>query len=291
MEHYVGNVYSFVSEPPKAELIVDIPFIEQDKTVLTDEILANLEPEDVKPQVQDRYDKIQNIEPDLLKIIKQNGTNINGQMSIVYALERDIQIKKHLITWSQYPSFEAMKYVLELANNNVFDFSGERGVLSVSQLVTLLNIYREKKTIMAIVKSKYQYRRNQKKKDPTPEQELAMIDTAIEESFHVYRHWFQFKVPKAFRVVDSLQRYVCEKHGIKAGSYSFYVQQLENDFVPERLSILIEYGIPNTTILKIQNLIPVNLNDDEVIEYIRDHKDELNKKLTEYEIECISCEL
>lgn len=118
-----------------------------------------------------------------------------------------------------------------------------------------------------------------------------MIDTAIEESFHVYRHWFQFKVPKAFRVVDSLQRYVCEKHGIKAGSYSFYVQQLENDFVPERLSILIEYGIPNTTILKIQNLIPVNLNDDEVIEYIRDHKDELNKKLTEYEIECISCEL
>lgn len=291
MEHYVGNVYSFVSEPPKTKLIVDIPFIEQDENVLTNEILANIEPADVKPQVQDRYDRIQNIEPGLLKIIKQNGSNINGQLSIFYALERDIQTKRQFITWSQYPSFEAMKYILELANKNIFDFEGERGVLSVSQLVTLLNTYRDKKTIMAIVRSKYQYRREQRKTNPTPEQELAMLDTAIEESFHVYRHWFQFKVPKAFRVVDSLQRYVCEKHGIKAGSYSFYVQQLENDFVPERLSVLIEYGIPNTTILKIQSLIPANLSDDEIIEYIREHRDEINKKLTEYEIECIRCEL
>lgn len=52
----------------------------------------------MKPQVRDRYNKIQSIELELLKIIKQNGTNINGQLSIFYAFERDIQTKKNLIT-------------------------------------------------------------------------------------------------------------------------------------------------------------------------------------------------
>lgn len=292
MEHYVGNVYSFVSEPPKAELIVDIPFIEQDNTILTDEILANIAPADVKPQVRERYDSIHKIEPDLLKIIKQNGTNINGQLSIFYALERDILTsKRKLITWSQYPSYDAMKYVLELANDNVFDFAGKHGVVSVAQLVTMLQAYREKKTIMAIVNSKLQYKKSKLKNPPSQEQTLAMIDSAIEEAFHVYRHWFQFRVPKAFRVVDSLQRYVCEKHGIPAGSYSFYVQQLENDFVPERLSILIEYGIPNTTILKIQNIIPSSLSDEEILEFINNNQEAILKNLTEYEKDCIKWEL
>lgn len=293
MEHYIGNVYSFVQEPQKDELIVDIPFVEQDRDILTDEILVNIEPSDIKPQVKERYDKLQRTEPGLLRIIKQNGTNINGQISIYYALERDISDVKnrHLITWSQYPSYEAMTYVMDLANENIFNFRGEHGVLSVKQLVRMLHVYREKKTIMAIVNDKLNYLLKKRKNTPNPEQLLAINDSAIEEAFHVYRHWFQFKVPKAFRVVDSIQRYVCEKHGIKAGSYSFYVQQLENDFVSERLSILIEYGIPNTTILKIQDIIPYDLKDEAIVEFLRDNKNEVFARLTSYEIERLSCEL
>ncbi len=144
---------------------------------------------------------------------------------------------------------------------------------------------------MAIVNDKLNYLLKKRKNTPNPEQLLAINDSAIEEAFHVYRHWFQFKVPKAFRVVDSIQRYVCEKHGIKAGSYSFYVQQLENDFVSERLSILIEYGIPNTTILKIQDIIPYDLKDEAIVEFLRDNKNEVFARLTSYEIERLSCEL
>ena len=98
-------------------------------------------------------------------------------------------------------------------------------------------------------------------------------------------------MPKAFRVVDSLQRYVCEMHGIKPGSYSFYVQQLENDFVPERLSILMEYGIPNTTILEMIDLIPHDLVEDEIVEFIKTHKEQIFRKLSQYEIERISEEI
>ena len=111
------------------------------------------------------------------------------------------------------------------------------------------------------------------------------IDDAIETTFHIYRHWFQFTVPKALRVVDSLQRFVCDRHRLKAGSYSYYVQQLENDFVPERLSLLLEFGIPSSTVFKIEAHIPRNLNEDDIISFIKTHKEQLYPQLLQYEAE------
>ena len=290
MEHYIGNVYSFVRQPEKKEFIVDFPFVEQDKDVLTDEILINIERKDVKSQVKERYEALNRYPDDLKKILKINGTNINGQMAIYYALEKDINNKRDWITWSQMPSSDAMMYVLSLAEGNIFEFD-KHGVISVKQLVMLLDTYRSKKTIMALVNHNKQYALQKRKSIPSEEQLMAINDNAIETAFHVYRHWFQFKVPKAFRVVDSLQRYVCEKHGIKPGSYSYFVQQLENDFVPESLSILTEYGIPNTTILKISEVIPKNLLEDDVIEFIKKNRTEVYSILSPYEIERIAEEL
>lgn len=290
MEHYIGNVYSFVRQPEKKEFIVDFPFVEQDKDVLTDEILINIEKKDVKVQVKDRYEVLNSYPDDLKKILKINGTNINGQMAIYYALEKDIDNKRELITWSQMPSFDAMVYVLSLAEHNIFEFD-KHGVMSVRHLVMLLNTYRNKKTIMALVNNKKKHMLQQRKKAPTEEQLMAINDNAIETAFHVHRQWFQFKVPKAFRVVDSLQRYVCEKHGIKPGSYSYFVQQLENDFVPEGLSILTEYGIPNTTIIKMAEIIPRDMSEDDIIEYIKKNRAEVYSILSLYEIERLAEEL
>ena len=73
-----------------------------------------------------------------------------------------------------------------------------------------------------IIESLYNCKKS-KVKNLTAERDSNYYDQAIEEAFHIYRHWFQFTVPKAFRVVDSLQRYVCEKHGKKAGSYSLII--------------------------------------------------------------------
>ena len=291
MEHYIGNVYSFVQQPEKKDFIVDFPFVEQDKDVLTDEILINIDKKDVKPQVKERYNELNSYPDDLKKILRINGTNINGQMEIYHALEKDINTQKQeFITWSQMPSYDAMMYILSFAEGNIFEFD-KHAVVSVKQLVTLLKIYWRKKTIMALVNHYKQYALQQRKKEQSEEQLMTINDNAIENAFHVYRHWFQFKVPKAFRVVDSLQRYVCEKNGIKPGSYSYFVQQLENDFVPEGLSILTEYGIPNTTILTISKFIPPNIAEDEVIDFIKENKQKIYRHLTRYEIERLDEEL
>lgn len=284
MEHYVGNIYNFVTTPPQKKVVIDIPFVEQDPSIITDEVLINIPQESIKPQVLERYNNLYSIPDDLMRIIKINGVSVNGQMSIYYALQRDIATNQHLISWSQMPSWDALVYVLSLSENNLFSFQDRHGVLSVKQLSRYLNLYRKHRNIMVIVHDIYQSRLS-KVKDQTASRKRQYLDDAIETSFHIYRHWFQYTVPKALRVVDSLQRYVCERNHVKAGSYSFYVQQLENDFVPERLSILLEYGIPSSTIIAIQSMIPHSLNDDSLIEYIKCHKQELSISLMRYEIE------
>lgn len=285
MEHYVGTIYNFVPAPQRESIVIDIPFYEQDKKILSDEILINIEKADVQQQVVDRYNKLYEIEPELIEIIKKNGTNVNGQMNIYYALQRDINTPKyHNISWSQMPNWDKLLYILHLAENNIFSFESKHAVFSCEQLARYIDMYRKSKNIMLIIKDIYE-NKVKKIKRLTEEQKYVQLDNAIEAGFHIYRHWFQFTVPKAFRVIDSLQRYVCDQHGKKAGSYSYFVQQLENDFIRENLSILIEYGIPSDTVHRIADRIPSELDEDGVVEFIKQNKDTVYNALLQYEID------
>jgi hypothetical protein len=285
MEHYVGKIYNFISVPEKEKIIVDIPFYEQDEKIITDEILVNIPENDVKNQVRERYDQLYQIPAELLDIIKKNGISVNGQMSIFYALERDI-VNGHYndISWTRMPEYNKMLYVLKLAENNTFDIKKSKGIYSVEQLTMYLNMYRTNGNMIKIIESLYNYKKNKVKKI-TSEKDSNYFDQAVEEAFHIYRHWFQFTVPKTFRVVDSLQRYVCEKHGRKPGSYSYFVQQLENDFLQENLSILLEYGLPRSSVQKLTGFLPENLSEDDVLNYIIKNKESIMKILTPYEQE------
>ncbi|MCL2568511.1 MAG: DEAD/DEAH box helicase [Oscillospiraceae bacterium] len=280
MEHFLGNVYCFAPIPQTEAIIVDIPFYEQDSFALTSEVLVNIRAEDVKPQVQQRYNELNAIEPELLNIFKQNGTKIDGQQSIYARLQNDIVTRRDFIVWTQVPNYDQIRYILQLCKGNYLSFDGP--VRSVEQLAVYLNQYRADGSLASIIQGCYDYSIGKVKKQ-TAQRQADHYDKAIEVAFHVYRHWFQFTVPKAFRIVDSLQRYVCAKRGIKAGSYSYYVQQLENDFIRNNLSILIEYGIPSQTVRRIEQEIPASLSEDDVIQFIQENRDRLFAPLMQYE--------
>lgn len=285
MEHYVGKIYNFINVPQEQKIIVDIPFYEQNKDIITDEILVNIPEDDIKSDVKERYEKLYQIPEDLLNIIKKNGVSVNGQMSIFYALERDIQNGHYIdIAWTRMPEYNKMLYVLKLAEENTFSCNDKRGIVSVEQLTLYLNMYRTTGNMTKIIESLYSYKKG-KVKNLTPERDQNYYDQSIEEAFHIYRHWFQFTVPKAFRVVDSLQRYVCEKHNKIPGSYSYFVKQLENDFLQENLSILLEYGLPRTSIQKITKYLPDTLSEDEVLVFINKNREQIMQLLTLYERE------
>lgn len=288
MEHYVGSIYNFVPVPQREAIVVDIPFFEQDREILSDEILINIDKEDVQAQVADRYRKLYEIEPELMGIIKKNGTNVNGQLKIYHALRRDINTSQyHKIAWSQMPTWNELLYVLTLAENNIFTFENKHTIASSQQLTFYISTYQKSKNIMKVINLIYT-NEIKRREDLSQEEKDKRLDAAIETGFHIYRHWFRFAVPKAIRVIDSLQKYVCNQHGRRPGSYSYFVQQLENDFIRENLSILVEYGIPSGTINKIASKIPSNLDEDGVVEFIKQNKRLLFNELLQYEIDCLN---
>lgn len=286
MEHYVGRIFNFCRIPIQNRIVIDIPFYEQDPEILTDEILINIKKEDIKQEVRNRYDQIEALPADLLEIIKQNGVSVNGQIRIYKRLMSDLKSRDVLqnIQWSQLPTWDQMSYILEVAENNLFNFDDKRGVFSVKQLARYLNMYRTKKNIIEIVNDIYNSR-IESVKNLTEERKAKYYDEAVETAFHIYRHWFQFTVPKAFRVVDSIQRLICERRNMRSGSYSFFVQQLENDFIRENLFILVEFGIPSNAVRRLESIIPANLSEDGVIDYIRKNRNDMNKILLPYERE------
>ena len=75
--------------------------------------------------------------------------------------------------------------------------------------------------------------------------------------------------------MNELQKYVCNKKGIRPGNYAYYANVIENDGIRENLAILLEYGIPASAVKKLERYIPDSFNQDKVLEEIK------NKKLYE----------
>jgi hypothetical protein len=109
------------------------------------------------------------------------------------------------------------------------------------------------------------------------------MDTAIQTTFQTMKHWFQYKVPKWLSVINEIQRFVCVEYGLRAGNYIFYANLIENDFLRENLAILAEYGIPSSAIRKLEKQIPEDLDQDNVLDYIRDNRINESNDLLEYE--------
>lgn len=70
-----------------------------------------------------------------------------------------------------------------------------------------------------------------------------------------------------------------------AGSYTFYSNQIENDFVRPNLSILVECGVPKSAINKISAYISEELSEDNVIDVVRDKSLHQLKDINRYEKE------
>ena len=281
MEHYVGRIFNFVQPPSKESVFIDIPFFEQDP--VSDEILINIPKGDVKNDLKNRYNELYEIPTGLLEIIKRNGVPVRGQMNIYRQLEQDIHTTKYNnFAWSRMPEWDNILYILDLSENNLFQVD-HNGIVSVRQLALYLNKYRTSKDIIDIINLIYENRKTKVQTLTARKNEGKYYDEAVEQAFHIHRHWFLFTVPKIFRVVDSLQRYVCENYSRRAGSYGYFIQQLENDFIPENLSILIEYGVPASAVRKLDSKVPRNLSEDEVVEYIRRYKRQLTSDWLQYE--------
>ncbi|SPZ60516.1 ski2-like helicase [Serratia quinivorans] len=286
MQHYSGNVYNFNMPPDKETIYIDIPFFEQNP--IHEEILINLEPDKVKNKNSPEYKFLQSLPIDEKFLFSKNAINIQGQKRLLEYLRKNIKENHRLISWSSTPKYEQLDFCINLCYNFLLKENEKSKQLTAKKLTKVTYDYGYNQNINIIVKNTYDYKIKQINREKlTPEKVQQLIDDSIKESFYLMRHWFQYKVPKLLLVLNELQKYVCNENNLPSGNYLFYSSLIENDFIPDNLSILIEYGIPNSAIRKLSKSIPKTCVDDAVIREIVENKLYENHALIPYEKEII----
>jgi hypothetical protein len=264
MVHFTGKIYNFNPVPDKELIEIDIPFYEQNP--VSDEVPIHIREEDVRNPDSKQYQDILDIPADQKEIFKKNGVSIKGQQQIIKILEKEIVTNNRKINWTRYPDYNQLKYILNLAWDNLLKEGETTRPMTQNKLVKVTFDYGINQDIEYLVNSNYLYYKKQKDYQGISDQRIK--DDAILNAFQILKHWFQYKVPKWLNVINNLQIYVSEKYKLKPGDYSFYANQIENDFIRTNLSILNEYGIPKSAIGKLAKKIPDDLSEDSVINYI-----------------------
>lgn len=287
MVHYSGNIYNFNTPPPKESIIVDIPFFQQNP--IKDEVLIQLDEKNVNNRESQQYKDIQNINPAEREVIAKNGLSVKGQLNILAQLRNDIKSNPEYIRWRGVnPKKDYLQYVLKLAWDNLI-LESESQTVSFKQLVYLIHAYGVWKiSIITLISNNIDHSikeyKTKYKCQSVPEDKITEFENkAIKLILQVVRHWFEYKVPKWLSTVNSLQQLVCAECGMTPGDYSQFASIIENDFIPEHLTLLAEYGVPNSAIKKLENKVPSNVKDDELIDYIKAHKLYNLNTLIEYE--------
>lgn len=282
-KHYIGNLYSFYQKFEEEAIEIDVPFVDQEKP-LNKEILAHTPEKDIKDKNSPEYQELKSIPKEELELFKRNGLSIEGQKNILEHLKNNINRDYHLINWTYYPKYEQALYVLELCFNNLLKPTETGGGVTPKKLATLIRKSNIGQNLYLIVKNEVKYLHETRGND---------YNYALTAGFQIQRHWFDYKLPKWFGCFNELQKYVCNLYGLPSGDYSLFLAMLENDYMSQRTSLLMEFDLPKTAIRKLDNYVPERISDDEFISYIQQNNQDIVRSalLSNYEYERLKKEI
>lgn len=283
MIHYVGKIYNFNPPPPRGDVIIDIPFYEQNP--VSPEVLIHLDDAEVKNKESSDYQNIRTIPSTEKEIIKKNGLLVTGQQKILEILKNDIHTKQELILWNGMPKYPQLTYVLGLAWNHLLRSGETTSPFTEKQIIKITFDYGVNRSISHLIRNQYTYFQTLSKYQNFTNAEI--LDEAIRFSFQAMKHWFGYKIPKWISTINHLQQYVAALNGLEAGDYSFYAGQIENDFIQPNLVILNEYGVPRSAIDKLARFIHSDWNDEQVLSTVKQSALEHRDSFIDYEVEKI----
>lgn len=270
MGHYFsGNVYVFNEELEAEKFVIDVPGIDQEE--VSDEILINIPKQDVSDT--DRAEELKaNLNEDIQEIIKDNMISVKGQKQLYELILKNYRHLDYL-RWRNIPSYEQLWQTLYLGYR--FLSNDDNAGMSRNKAVTALKLVNL--PLKKVISDQENYLISQNRKDP--------LNTAIYQILKFQREDANFKIPKLLAVIESIQKYVFTYYGIEGyGDYTFFASLLENERVDEKFQFLVDYGVPSSAILKIENFIPRDLeNDPEIMEYIKQNDKQVGANLMNYE--------
>ncbi|AFL67671.1 DEAD/DEAH box helicase [Sulfurospirillum barnesii] len=278
MEHLIGKIYNFYLPPLEETFIVDMPFFEQNEPKKIPEILINLDSNDILNHESETYLKIQSINEKEREIIRKNRVSVFGQKRILEQLKKDIHTKYELIFWTK-PTYPKLEYVFSLCWDTLKKPKESMSIKTYGHLSYKILNYLNHKNMKDFIEDTIEdYKKNRTEQKQTWQKEYKLLtdaqihEKAILDCLQIYKHWITYKAPKWLQVVNELQKYVCEINGVKPGNYLGLATILENDFLNENLTILLEYGIPSSAINKIKQKISKDIDENNILNEISTKK-------------------
>lgn len=307
MIHYTGIMYNFNPIPQKNNLIIDIPFHQQNP--INPEVLINIDDDDVIDRESSDFKFINSFTIEEKNLFKQNSITIQGQKELYDYLDKNIYKAYKYLNWTDFPTYEQLNFVIKLCWDYIKS-SKEKitPVYSSKQLCKFTYDYvLNKQKLKDIIIKKYKEHKTSytsvKNNEPPEWMKKHTInfyrnttlkelrEKSIIESFKLKKNCFEFKLPKWLKTIHSIQEYVCKKYNLKPGNYLHYSSLIENEFIPDNLAILTEYAIPISAIRKLGDFIPDDIEEDKILDYIKSKKILSKANLIDYEKEKVKINL
>lgn len=246
-QYFVGNVYRFYPEPIMMNFDVDIPFLTQSKA--SEELLIQMEEKDLNPESKKKLTELK-VDKSLLETFRKNvGISLHGQDKLFTHLMSCSVSDLKLLQWTGIPKYKELEEVIRLAWDFLIEKKGSLGsVRSYRQLSFLTFKYYQTKSINALLKI-------QLESDYYKKLGNESVDTCVKDIFGVLRRWFDFKLPKLIMTVSSIQQAALAKRNLPIGNYTVFSTLLENSFVDQRNSSLLDYNLPPSLIRALNSSI------------------------------------
>ncbi len=310
MEHYVGNIINLRRPPQKEIVSVDIPLVDQNP--IESEVLVNLDKENIK-DINDnlkRYNAFKALDPELQIILKRNAVSIEGQLNILNKLDKDIMTTKgyNLIFWkkAERDFHDHVKYILELCWDNLSTEQERKSFGPKDWVRNKIVSICFGNSIGQIIEKDINFKLDRLAKKEAfsystigdiykqyPNDAQLIIDKVIEDVFAFQKNWQLYRAPKWLNVIDSLQKYICKKHNLQPGDYSYVAEMIENSCIEPALRIFLEFGLPQNAIETIQNICRIqkikldSISEEDLMALVRTNLPIYSRVLKEYEFDIL----
>ena len=238
-KYYVGKVVTYMPCPEPAELAVDVP-IESQPDNAPDSLLVQVSSSERKSSTEERLEKyLTNPCLPLWLIRKNSGYSPEQQIEVAQMLIDDPRLLNSM-QWSGVPTWEQQLNFFDL----ILKLLGrdQRGGMKARKARAMVDACRKNSLDLdSLIRDQVRFRRKGQG-----------VSEMIDEILSFQRNWMGFKIGSAGAVLESIVSYLSE--GEELVSYSNFLADIENLFLPTNLALLDEQGFPLPLIQKMVKL-------------------------------------
>lgn len=253
--HFVGHVYVLGNSPEATQTTIDIPISSQSRGASTAALLQLPESE-LNDESRERLAAYYDQSVVGIDVLRANsGVDPDRQLAVGSAISQNLERWHSLLGWSGIPTFDQTVAIFDLMLTHLLPGQLRRGVNGRSLATRLGVLQRYRASIPPMVEAQLRFSESR--------------DDAVEEVLYFLRTWTGHILPRSLMAIEGIQADIFERVGLQPGRYAYFARLIEDQFLPQHLVTLEEYGLPTAVAVKLQELGLEGPSLDELLESLR----------------------